>query len=76
MSTAMNVVPIPQEGIITASLMVNGAVMFGRGKTQCGILIEPRSGHEPGEHETSLPEFRNKIWYVVVRCYPVLYINC
>ena len=65
----MNVVPIPQEGVINASPLVGGAVMFGRGRTQCGILIEPAPEYaiDPNDPE-SLPEFRNKVWYVVLCC--------
>ncbi|KAJ3528253.1 hypothetical protein NM688_g8022 [Phlebia brevispora] len=60
------IVPIPQEGHITASDMVAGAVMFGRGRNQCGVLIEPHAHYaiDP-ENEAAAIEFRNKIWPVV-----------
>ena len=62
--TGEKVVPIPQEGIITASPVVAGAVVFGRGKNQCGLLVEPRPENaiDPND-ESSLIAFRNQIWY-------------
>lgn len=43
--------------------MVKGAVMFGRGREQAGILIEPAPQFEidPND-EAALIDFRNKIW--------------
>lgn len=62
----MNVVPIPQEGVINVSPLVGGAVMFGRGRTQCGLLVEPKPGHEIDVNDDAhLAEFRNKIWCVL-----------
>ncbi|GJE99007.1 acetyl-CoA synthetase-like protein [Phanerochaete sordida] len=60
------VVPIPQEGLITANRLVSAAVMFGRGREQCGVLIEPRPEHavQPND-QAALVEFRNKIWPAV-----------
>lgn len=64
-SLGEKVVPIPQEGIITASPLVSGAVMFGRGRNQCGLLVEPRPEHnvDPTDPD-SLVAFRKKIWCV------------
>ncbi|EKM50779.1 uncharacterized protein PHACADRAFT_213657 [Phanerochaete carnosa HHB-10118-sp] len=60
------VVPIPQEGVIGSSRMVQGVVMFGRGKSQCGILVEPKKGHAVNPNDVNaLPEFRNKLWPIV-----------
>lgn len=57
------VVPLPQEGIITSSPMVSGCIMFGRGKNQCGVLIEPTEAHAIDPYDTdALVNFRNKIW--------------
>ena len=59
----MNVVPIPQEGVINASPLMSGAVMFGRGRNQCGILVEPAPGLEiDPKDQSQLAEYRNKIW--------------
>ena len=59
------VVPIPQENLIVSSALVAGAVMFGRGKNQCGVLIEPQPEYaiDPDD-EPALVAFRNKIWCV------------
>ncbi|EKM50749.1 uncharacterized protein PHACADRAFT_213638 [Phanerochaete carnosa HHB-10118-sp] len=60
-----NVVPVPQ-GVIGSSRIVQGAVMFGRGKSQCGILVEPRKGYAINRNDANaLPEFRNKLWPIV-----------
>ncbi|CCM02157.1 uncharacterized protein FIBRA_04235 [Fibroporia radiculosa] len=59
-------VPVPLENHITAHLWVAGAVMFGRGRQQVGIIIEPQQGREvrPGD-ENGLARFRNAIWHQV-----------
>ena len=45
--------------------MVFGAVMFGRGRNQCGVLIEPQPAYavDPAD-EAALVKFRNDIWCV------------
>ena len=59
------VVPIPQESLIGSSPAVQGAVMFGRGRSQCGILIEPRPENAIVSQDLeALASFRNLIWYV------------
>jgi len=51
------------ESVIGASRCVDGVVMFGRGRNQVGILIEPRAGYEIDvDDETQLAEFRNQVW--------------
>jgi hypothetical protein len=51
------------ESIIGASPYVNGIVMFGRGRNQVGVLIEPRPGYEIDvDDEKQLAEFRNGVW--------------
>lgn len=39
--------------------------MFGRGRLQAGILVEPKPEYsfDPSD-EAKLADFRNKIWYV------------
>lgn len=65
LSTGEKVVPIPQEGLITSSPMASGAVMFGRGKNECGVLIEPSPAYAiDTSHPASVVEFRNQIWCV------------
>lgn len=48
---------------------IAAAVVFGRGRPQAGILVEPKSDYafNPiGERE--LAEFRNKLWCVLELC--------
>jgi hypothetical protein len=44
---------------------VAGAVMFGRGRDQAGVLVEPSSGHVIETSDTGqLAALRNKLWCV------------
>ncbi|KZP33050.1 hypothetical protein FIBSPDRAFT_371594 [Athelia psychrophila] len=54
-------VPAPLENVITSSPLVTGIVVFGRGRHQVGLLLEPAPGVAVGD----LPEFRNRIWPLV-----------
>ena len=58
------VVPLQQEGHLTLVPYVTGAVMFGREKTQTGVLLElsKEQAFDPNDQST-LVAFRNKIWY-------------
>lgn len=42
---------------------IQAAVMFGRGKFNAGVIIDPRASFafDPADQE-KLVEFRNKIW--------------
>jgi long-subunit acyl-CoA synthetase (AMP-forming) len=55
-----NVVPAPVENIIMSSPLVCGTLIFGQGRNQVGVLLEPR----PGMQVNDVVEFRNKIWCV------------
>ena len=59
------IVPIPQENHIVSSPLAIGAVMFGWGKPQPGILIEPSAAYalDP-TNEAELVKYRNLIWCV------------
>ncbi|KAJ3555784.1 hypothetical protein NM688_g2384 [Phlebia brevispora] len=59
-------VPIPQEGHIGSSTIIMGAVVFGRGREQAGVLVEPRPTYaiDP-DNEEEVVAFRNKIWPIV-----------
>ena len=45
--------------------MVMGAVVFGRGREQAGVLVEPRPDFaiDPKD-EAAVVAFRNEVWYV------------
>ncbi|EGO23306.1 putative non-ribosomal peptide synthetase [Serpula lacrymans var. lacrymans S7.9] len=58
-------VPAMMEGIISSSAHVNGVIMFGRGRNQVGVLVEPRSAHVDLADNKAIEEFRNRIWYEV-----------
>ncbi|KAG1870691.1 putative aminoadipate reductase [Suillus subalutaceus] len=63
LSSGEKTVPAPMESTICANPYVNGAVLFGRGRNQVGILIEPRAGCEIDvDDEKQLAEFRNRVW--------------
>jgi long-subunit acyl-CoA synthetase (AMP-forming) len=63
LSSGEKTVPAPMESIIGANHYVEGTVMFGRGRNQVGILIEPRKGYEIDvDDEDQLAEFRNRVW--------------
>ncbi|KAG2369146.1 hypothetical protein BDR07DRAFT_1477459 [Suillus spraguei] len=63
LSSGEKTVPAPMESIICANPYVNGTVIFGRGRNQVGILIEPRAGCEIDVNdEKHLAEFRNRVW--------------
>ena len=62
LASGENVVPAPMEDVIMSSPLVGGALIFGRGRNQVGVLLEPR----PGVHVDDLVEFRNKIWCVAI----------
>ena len=61
------IVPLPQESHIGTSSLLLGCLMFGRGREQAGLLIEPAKEYafDPID-ETFLVQFRNKLWQVVV----------
>jgi long-subunit acyl-CoA synthetase (AMP-forming) len=60
------VVPGPTEGALLVHPFVHSAVMFGRERTQVGILVEPVESHtfDPADH-SALAAFRNAIWATV-----------
>ncbi|KAG1870690.1 putative aminoadipate reductase [Suillus subalutaceus] len=63
LSSGEKTVPAPMESIICANPYVDGAVIFGRGRNQVGILVEPRAGSEIDVDDgKKLAEFRNRVW--------------
>ncbi|EKM57056.1 uncharacterized protein PHACADRAFT_208208 [Phanerochaete carnosa HHB-10118-sp] len=60
------VVPLPQEGVLNAHSAVTGAVMFGRGRAQCGVLVEVGPGYEGNPQDPVYVErTRDLIWPAV-----------
>ncbi|KAF7305562.1 PKS-PP domain-containing protein [Mycena chlorophos] len=59
-------VPGAMEQLVSTSPLVSGALMFGRGREQLGILVEPTAANaiDPGD-EVQLAQFRNQLWSVV-----------
>ncbi|KAI6156288.1 putative aminoadipate reductase [Pisolithus thermaeus] len=66
LSSGEKTVPAPMESIIGTSRHVSSVCMFGRGRSQIGILVEPRPEYaiNVGD-EKQVAEFRNLIWPVV-----------
>ncbi|KZP33068.1 acetyl-CoA synthetase-like protein [Athelia psychrophila] len=61
LATGEKMVPAPTEDLIMSSPLVTGTVVFGRGRHQVGLLLEPA----PGAVVEDLSEFRNRIWPLV-----------
>lgn len=59
------VVPLQQEDFLNAVSIVSSAIMFGRGQSQPGIIIEltPECAIDPND-ESALIAMRNTVWYV------------
>lgn len=59
------VVPIQMEGVIVASPLVQGVIMFGRERNQVGVLVEPSPEHIIDLlDENAVVAFKNEIWSV------------
>ncbi|TBU38867.1 acetyl-CoA synthetase-like protein [Dichomitus squalens] len=60
--------PLPLEHIIRDDPHVRGCLIFGRGRLQNGVLIEPMPDYllDP-QDEQKLADFRNKIWPTIER---------
>jgi hypothetical protein len=59
MANGEKTVPGPIEGALLAHPLVKGALAFGRGRDQIGVLVEPHTALG----EKTLEQFRNEIWY-------------
>ncbi|KAI0755845.1 acetyl-CoA synthetase-like protein [Fomes fomentarius] len=60
--------PLPLEKIINDDPYVKSSVMFGRGKLQNGVLIEPTEDYAFDPNDIKQVEvFRNKIWSTIER---------
>ncbi|KAI0320589.1 acetyl-CoA synthetase-like protein [Amylostereum chailletii] len=66
LSTGEKTNPVPLEHILRQDDSILSAVMFGRGRFQNGVIVQPKVPFDPAD-ETSLAEFRNKIWPTVLK---------
>ncbi|KAJ3903705.1 hypothetical protein F5879DRAFT_1002249 [Lentinula edodes] len=62
-SNGEKTVPEPIESIVSASPLINGAVMFGRQRDQPGIILEPLPGYWiDAKNDAEVSKFRNLVW--------------
>ncbi|KZP19768.1 NAD(P)-binding protein [Athelia psychrophila] len=61
LASGENVVPDPLENIIISSSLVGGVVIFGHGRNEIGVLLEPQLGVD----RSDFTAFRNLVWPVV-----------
>ncbi|KAL1679196.1 hypothetical protein EV122DRAFT_277408 [Schizophyllum commune] len=65
-STGEKTVPAPIEGVIVTSPMIGTAIMFGRGRDEAGILVEPVPNHQIDvDDDVQVAAFRNAIWPII-----------
>ncbi|KAF9244919.1 putative aminoadipate reductase [Melanogaster broomeanus] len=63
LSSGEKTVPAPIENTISSNPFLSGVCMFGRGRHQVGILVEPRAEYAiDAADDKQVAEFRNKIW--------------
>ncbi|KAI0734153.1 hypothetical protein C8Q72DRAFT_770789 [Fomitopsis betulina] len=67
-STGEKTNPGPLETTMKQDPHVRACVMFGRGRLQVGVIIEPKPEYsfDPSD-EVKLAEFRNKVWPTVLK---------
>ncbi|KAF8880544.1 hypothetical protein BD779DRAFT_1675887 [Infundibulicybe gibba] len=62
-STGEKTNPVPIETIINRHPMVSGSLVFGRGRFQAGVLIEPKPEYALDSSDLEqLASFRNNVW--------------
>ncbi|KAJ7167454.1 male sterility protein-domain-containing protein, partial [Mycena filopes] len=62
-STGEKTNPGPLETILNQDTHILSAVMFGRGRFQAGVIVDPKPAYQFGPSDpTKLAEFRNLIW--------------
>ena len=59
--TKLQTNPIPMEAILIHDPAIHAALMFGRGRFQNGVIIQPREPFDPAD-EAKLVAFRDLIW--------------
>ena len=66
LSTGEKTVPVPSETHIAGHPYVAAAIMFGRRRTQVGLLVEPQPAHAIAlGDQAALVAFRNALWYAM-----------
>lgn len=64
-SSGEKTVPAPMEMAMGSSQFLSGVCMFGRGRSQTGVLVEPRPEYAIDvTDDEQVAAFRNKIWWV------------
>ncbi|KAI9058630.1 acetyl-CoA synthetase-like protein [Trametes sanguinea] len=66
LSTGEKTNPVPLEAILLQDPHVHAAIIFGQGRVQNGVIIQPKEPFDPSD-EKKLEEFRNKIWPTIER---------
>ncbi|KAI4521215.1 acetyl-CoA synthetase-like protein [Schizophyllum commune Loenen D] len=65
-ATGEKTVPAPIEGLIVTSPMVGAVMMYGYGRDEAGILVEPSPAHQVNvDDDVQVAAFRNAIWPIV-----------
>ncbi|KAI0350525.1 acetyl-CoA synthetase-like protein [Trametes cingulata] len=66
LSTGEKTNPVPMEAILLQHPDIHAAIIFGRGRLQNGVIIQPKEPFDPAD-EAKLERFRNEIWPTVER---------
>ncbi|KAK7046200.1 acetyl-CoA synthetase-like protein [Favolaschia claudopus] len=67
-STGEKTNPTPLESLLNQDPHVRSSVIFGRGRFQAGVIVEPQPAYKfDPEDQVKLAEFRNMIWSTVVK---------
>ncbi|KAL1699761.1 hypothetical protein EV121DRAFT_295859 [Schizophyllum commune] len=65
-ATGEKTVPAPIEGLIVTSPMVGAVMMFGYGRDEAGLLVEPAPAHQVDvDDDVQVAAYRNAIWPLV-----------
>jgi long-subunit acyl-CoA synthetase (AMP-forming) len=62
MSNGEKTVPAPLESAILAHPLVQGAIVFGRGRDRVGIIIELKTEVAVAKNDSELASLRDVFW--------------
>lgn len=63
LASGEKIVPIAQESFLSTRPMIRGAIMFGRERSEPGVLLEPApEQYFNPEDSKKLADFRNQVW--------------